>query len=127
MLGSPLFTTTVDRSGIADRLSRAGAGGRGPGARHILRGPLCGWPSRCTSEGYKVVLTGEGADEALAGYVWYKAQAWGNAITRRDRSVGYRGLLGGLLQTSITGDRWRLLRPSGPSAASGRFNRLSTR
>ena len=33
--------------------------------------------------GYKVVLTGEGADEALAGYVWYKAQAWADAITRR--------------------------------------------
>ena len=33
-------------------------------------------------QGYKVVLTGEGADEALAGYVWYKAKAWLNAITR---------------------------------------------
>ena len=26
------------------------------------------------SQGYKVALTGEGADEALAGYVWYKSQ-----------------------------------------------------
>ncbi len=25
-------------------------------------------------QGYKVALTGEGADEALAGYVWYKSQ-----------------------------------------------------
>ncbi len=24
------------------------------------------------AQGYKVALTGEGADEALAGYVWYK-------------------------------------------------------
>ena len=26
-------------------------------------------------QGYKVVLTGEGADEALAGYVWFRTQA----------------------------------------------------
>ena len=26
-------------------------------------------------QGYKVALTGEGADEALAGYVWFKTQA----------------------------------------------------
>ena len=32
-------------------------------------------------QGYKVALTGEGADEALAGYVWYKAQAIRDAIT----------------------------------------------
>ena len=27
------------------------------------------------AQGYKVVLTGEGADEALAGYAWFKTQA----------------------------------------------------
>ena len=32
------------------------------------------------SQGYKVVLTGEGADEALAGYVWYKAQKVRNGL-----------------------------------------------
>ena len=26
-------------------------------------------------QGYKVVLTGEGADEALAGYIWFKGQS----------------------------------------------------
>ena len=26
------------------------------------------------AQGYKVVLTGEGADEALAGYAWFKTQ-----------------------------------------------------
>ena len=51
--------------------------------------------------GYKVVLTGEGADEALAGYVWYKAQSWIDAITRR---VGGRvpGMLGRLIKRSVT-------------------------
>jgi asparagine synthase (glutamine-hydrolysing) len=34
-------------------------------------------------QGYKVALTGEGADEALAGYVWYKSQAIRDAITGR--------------------------------------------
>ncbi len=32
------------------------------------------------SEGYKVVLTGEGADEALAGYVWFKIRELARAF-----------------------------------------------
>ncbi len=36
-------------------------------------------------QGYKVALTGEGADEALAGYVWYKTQATRDRISQRDR------------------------------------------
>ncbi len=31
-------------------------------------------------QGYKVALTGEGADEALAGYVWYKSQKLRNLL-----------------------------------------------
>jgi len=31
-------------------------------------------------QGYKVVLTGEGADEALAGYVWFKGQLIRNTL-----------------------------------------------
>jgi len=34
-------------------------------------------------QGYKVALTGEGADEALAGYVWYKSQKIRDGIGRR--------------------------------------------
>ena len=34
-------------------------------------------------QGYKVTLTGEGADEALAGYVWFKMQKVRDAIFRR--------------------------------------------
>jgi asparagine synthase (glutamine-hydrolysing) len=34
-------------------------------------------------QGYKVALTGEGADEALAGYVWYKVQQIRDAIGKR--------------------------------------------
>jgi asparagine synthase (glutamine-hydrolysing) len=38
-------------------------------------------------QGYKVALTGEGADEALAGYVWFKTQATREAVVGR---VGHR-------------------------------------
>ena len=34
-------------------------------------------------QGYKVALTGEGADEALAGYVWFKSQMVRDWIDRR--------------------------------------------
>ncbi len=33
-------------------------------------------------QGYKVALTGEGADEALAGYVWFKTQAVRDRVTK---------------------------------------------
>ena len=36
-------------------------------------------------QGYKVALTGEGADEALAGYVWFKTQKIRDAVIGRDR------------------------------------------
>ena len=32
-------------------------------------------------QGYKVVLTGEGADEALAGYAWFKSQKIRNVVS----------------------------------------------
>ncbi len=35
------------------------------------------------AQGYKVALTGEGADEALAGYVWFKTQAIRDGISKR--------------------------------------------
>ena len=57
-------------------------------------------------QGYKVVLTGEGADEALAGYVWYKAQAWLNAITQHTGDWVPR-FLGSLIKGSVVGRRWR--------------------
>ena len=36
------------------------------------------------SEGYKVVLTGEGADEAFAGYVWFKIRALASTFDAGD-------------------------------------------
>ncbi|MHC5537002.1 asparagine synthase-related protein, partial [Singulisphaera rosea] len=38
-------------------------------------------------QGYKVALTGEGADEALAGYVWFKSQKIRESIARLPMGV----------------------------------------
>ena len=110
-LGSPLLTTIVDRAGIADaypELVRA--------AECPVLDTSCDLPLRLAQSvhdrGYKVVLTGEGADEALAGYVWYKAQAWVDAVTRR---MGNRlpQLAGDFLKRSVAGFRARI--PGNPS------------
>ena len=101
MLGSPLFTTTVDRSGIVAAYPELVRAAECP-VLDTSCAALLRLAESVHRQGYKVVLTGEGADEALAGYVWYKGQAWGNTITR------YAGrrlppLIGRLLKTSITG------------------------
>ena len=101
MLGSPLFTTTVDRAGIAAAYPELVRAAEGP-VLDTSCAALLRLAQSVHQQGYKVVLTGEGADEALAGYVWYKGQAWGDAITR---CAGHRlpQLIGRLLKSSITG------------------------
>jgi asparagine synthase (glutamine-hydrolysing) len=65
-------------------------------------------------QGYKVVLTGEGADEALAGYIWFKGQKIRNAIGRR---IGLTApaILRKLMLRSIGGSssRWPSRTPIG--------------
>jgi asparagine synthase (glutamine-hydrolysing) len=58
-------------------------------------------------QGYKVALTGEGADEALAGYVWYKTQKIRDSITNR-LGPGSARLVRKLLAASIAGRDIRL-------------------
>lgn len=59
-------------------------------------------------QGYKVALTGEGADEALAGYPWFKVQKWIRGFFRRISGPYPLILLRGLLLRSIGGgsDHW---------------------
>ncbi len=107
VFGSPLSTVTMDRSDIAAAF---------PELIRAAEGPVL--DTSCTAllrlaqsvhrQGYKVALTGEGADEALAGYVWYKSQVVRDAITRRI-GHGLPRLLRNLLLSSVSGRRRSLV------------------
>jgi asparagine synthase (glutamine-hydrolysing) len=78
-LGSSLTTVTMDRVQIAEAypaLIRA--------AEYPVLDTSCACmlrlAARVHAAGYKVVLTGEGADEALAGYVWFRTERMGNRV-----------------------------------------------
>ena len=72
-LGSRLTTVTMNRADIVAAY---------PELIRAAEGPVMDSSSACLmrlaravhAQGYKVVLTGEGADEALAGYAWFKTQ-----------------------------------------------------
>ncbi len=76
-------------------------------------------------QGYKVALTGEGADEALAGYVWFKTQAIRDRISKR-----HRHRPADADPQVPPGRRSEAARPIGPlcwgSAGSGRRSRTCT-
>jgi asparagine synthase (glutamine-hydrolysing) len=73
VLNSPLSVVTMDRERIANAFPELVVAAEGP-----VLDTSCATLMRLAGEvhqqGYKVVLTGEGADEALAGYVWFKSQ-----------------------------------------------------
>ncbi len=72
-LGSTLSTVTMNRGDIVAAY---------PELIRAAEGPVMDSSAACLmrlaravhDQGYKVVLTGEGADEALAGYAWFKTQ-----------------------------------------------------
>jgi asparagine synthase (glutamine-hydrolysing) len=73
VLGSRLTTVTMTRSDIVAAY---------PELITAAEGPVFDTSCACSmklaaavhEQGYKVVMTGEGADEALAGYMWFKTQ-----------------------------------------------------
>jgi asparagine synthase (glutamine-hydrolysing) len=73
VLGSPLTTVVMDRSKIAAAFPELVVAAEGP-VLDTSCAALMRLARAVHDEGYKVALTGEGADEALAGYVWYKSQ-----------------------------------------------------
>ncbi len=81
VLGSPLTMVTMNRSDIADAY---------PELVRAAEVPVLDTSCACLlrlagavhDQGYKVVLTGEGADEALAGYFWFKGQKIRDEVTR---------------------------------------------
>ncbi len=112
-LGSTLSMVTMNRGDIAlayPELIRA--------AEVPVLDTSCACLLRLASavhqQGYKVVLTGEGADEALAGYIWFKGQKIRDAIGRR---IGQTvpAMVRKLMLRSIGGSssRWPSLTPIG--------------
>ena len=73
VLNSPMHTLTMNQRDIADAYPALIQAAEYPvmdtSAACLLR-----LAQRVNQHGYKVALTGEGADEALAGYVWFKTQ-----------------------------------------------------
>ena len=79
-LGSNLVTVTMNRGDIVAAY---------PELIRAAEGPVMDSSAACLmrlaravhSNGYKVVLTGEGADEALAGYAWFKTEKIRNMLS----------------------------------------------
>lgn len=82
VLGSPLTTVTMTRADIAAAFPELIKAAEGP-VLDTSCGCLLRLAQAVRSQGYKVALTGEGADEALAGYVWFKTQKIRNALFGR--------------------------------------------
>jgi asparagine synthase (glutamine-hydrolysing) len=91
----------MDRSGIA---------GAYPDLVRAVEGPVLDTSSAALlrlaqavhQQGYKVALTGEGADEALAGYFWYKSQKVRDIVAGRI-GPGPSRLLRKLVMSSVAG------------------------
>lgn len=81
VLGSPLTTVNMSCRRIAETY---------PELIRAAEAPVLDTACACLLQlsaavhdsGYKVALTGEGADEALAGYLWFRTEQIGNAVRR---------------------------------------------
>ncbi|MDR3637447.1 MAG: asparagine synthase (glutamine-hydrolyzing) [Isosphaeraceae bacterium] len=73
VLGSHLTTLRMDRHAIASAYPELMTAAEAPVLDTTAACMLC-LAGEVHSQGYKVVLTGEGSDEALAGYIWFKIQ-----------------------------------------------------
>ncbi len=80
-LGSQLTTVTMNRADIVAAYPELIRAAEGP-----VMDSSCACLMRLAravhGQGYKVVLTGEGADEALAGYAWFKTQSIRERLNR---------------------------------------------
>ena len=101
-LGSPLTTVTMDQAAIGAAFPELIAAAEVP-----VMDTACACLMRLAAavhgQGYKVALTGEGADEALAGYAWFKSQKIRNAIAART-GPGVPKALRGLMLGLVGGD-----------------------
>jgi asparagine synthase (glutamine-hydrolysing) len=73
ILGSPLTTVMMDKSRIGETFPELVRAAEGP-VLDTSCAALLRLAQAVHEQEFKVALTGEGADEALAGYIWYKTQ-----------------------------------------------------
>ena len=81
-LGSKLTTISLSSPEIAASYPELVLAAEGP-VMDTSCAALMKLAAAVHGQGYKVALTGEGADEALAGYVWFKTQAVREGISNR--------------------------------------------
>ncbi len=82
MLGSPLTTVVMDRAKIGQAFPELIMAAEGP-VLDTSCAALLRLAQAVHGQGFKVAITGEGADEALAGYIWYKTQRLREGAYRR--------------------------------------------
>jgi len=82
VLGSKLTTVTMDKAKIASAFPELTVAAEGP-ILDTSCAALMRLAETVHNQGYKVALTGEGADEALAGYIWFKSQKVRESIVRK--------------------------------------------
>jgi asparagine synthase (glutamine-hydrolysing) len=82
VLHSPLTVVAMDKSKIARSFPELVVAAEGP-VLDTSCATLMKLAAEVHNQGYKVALTGEGSDEALAGYVWFKSQQVRDAIGRK--------------------------------------------
>jgi asparagine synthase (glutamine-hydrolysing) len=103
VLGSPLTTVTMDRSRIGATFPELVRAAEGP-VLDTSCAALLRLAQAVHGQGYKVALTGEGADEALGGYVWYKTQKFRDRVYR---TIGHAAprFVRNLVAWSVAGGR----------------------
>ena len=105
VLGSRLTTVTMNRGDVAASYPELTVASEGP-VMDTSCAALMKLAAAVHGQGYKVALTGEGADEALAGYVWFKMQKLRDKVFKTGGPVG--AFLRRRMLRSIGGDpsRW---------------------
>ncbi len=78
-VGSKLTTVPMDGNNIANLFPEFITATEGP-ALDASCAALMRLATEINAHGYKVALTGEGADEAFAGYIWFKGQKLSNML-----------------------------------------------
>ena len=122
---SPLTTVVMDKSKIGSTFPELVRAAEGP-VLDTSCAALLRLAQAVHQQGFKVALTGEGADEALAGYVWYKTQKFRDGVYRTVGKSAPRLLAQPGRALGRRPAAWSSP-PSKPSAAFARLSKTCTR